>query len=110
MKLGKNRPVWDLDKLFKESGAKDLEKNTRAFCSSLLSRFDLVSRKEFDAQTRALEQALAKLSALERKFATKPQKKAMASKPQKKAPAGKKPAAAAKVKQGRKKRTSSTST
>jgi len=43
----------------------DLENNFRAVLRERLSRLDLVSRDEFDAQTRVLERTRARLEALE---------------------------------------------
>jgi ubiquinone biosynthesis accessory factor UbiK len=48
----------------------DLEANFRAVLRERLSRLDLVSRDEFDAQTRVLERTRAKLEALEARLAT----------------------------------------
>ncbi|HEY6823197.1 MAG TPA: accessory factor UbiK family protein [Steroidobacteraceae bacterium] len=43
----------------------DLESNFRAVLRERLSQLDLVSRDEFDAQTRVLERTRAQLEALE---------------------------------------------
>jgi BMFP domain-containing protein YqiC len=43
----------------------DLEKNFRAILRERLSKLDLVSRDEFDAQARVLERTRARLEALE---------------------------------------------
>ena len=43
----------------------DLESNFRAVLRERLSKLDLVSRDEFDAQTRVLEALEARLAALE---------------------------------------------
>jgi BMFP domain-containing protein YqiC len=43
----------------------DLETNFRAVLRERLSKLDLVSRDEFDAQTRVLERTRAQLEALE---------------------------------------------
>jgi BMFP domain-containing protein YqiC len=43
----------------------DLESNFRAVLRERLSKLDLVSRDEFDAQTRVLERTRAQLEALE---------------------------------------------
>jgi BMFP domain-containing protein YqiC len=48
---------------------KDLETNFRAVLRASLSRLDLVSRDEFDAQMRVLERTRARLEELERKVA-----------------------------------------
>jgi ubiquinone biosynthesis accessory factor UbiK len=47
----------------------DLESNFRAVLRERLSRLDLVSRDEFDAQTRVLERTRAQLEALEGRLA-----------------------------------------
>jgi ubiquinone biosynthesis accessory factor UbiK len=47
----------------------DLESNFRAVLRERLSKLDLVSRDEFDAQTRVLERTREKLEALERRLA-----------------------------------------
>jgi len=43
----------------------DLESNFRALLRERLSKLDLVTRDEFDAQTRVLERTRAQLEALE---------------------------------------------
>jgi ubiquinone biosynthesis accessory factor UbiK len=48
----------------------DLESNFRAVLRERLSKLDLVSRDEFDAQTRVLERTRARLEALEARLAT----------------------------------------
>jgi len=47
----------------------DLENNFRAVLRSSLTKLDLVSRDEFDAQMRVLERTRARLEELERKVA-----------------------------------------
>jgi BMFP domain-containing protein YqiC len=47
----------------------DLESNFRAVLRERLSKLDLVSRDEFDAQTRVLERTRARLEALETRLA-----------------------------------------
>jgi hypothetical protein len=47
----------------------DLESNFRAVLRERLSRLDLVSRDEFDAQARVLERTHARLEALEARLA-----------------------------------------
>jgi BMFP domain-containing protein YqiC len=47
----------------------DLESNFRAVLRERLSKLDLVSRDEFDAQTRVLERTRARLEVLEARFA-----------------------------------------
>ena len=44
----------------------DLRRNLRPLLESGLARMDLVTREEFDAQTRVLERTREKLEALER--------------------------------------------
>jgi ubiquinone biosynthesis accessory factor UbiK len=48
----------------------DLESNFRAVLRERLSKLDLVSRDEFDAQTRVLERTRAQLEALEARLAS----------------------------------------
>ncbi len=49
--------------------AKDLEKNFRGMLSSTFSKLDLVTREEYDVQTRLLARAREKLAALEARIA-----------------------------------------
>ncbi len=48
---------------------RDLESNFRAVLRANLTRLNLVSRDEFDAQARVLERSRAKLEALEKRVA-----------------------------------------
>jgi len=48
----------------------DLEANFRAVLRERLSKLDLVSRDEFDAQTRVLERTRIRLEALEARLAS----------------------------------------
>jgi len=48
---------------------RDLETNFRAVLRANLARLDLVTRDEFDVQTRVLERTRAKLEALEAQVA-----------------------------------------
>jgi len=48
---------------------KDLEKNFRGMLSSTFSKLDLVTREEYDVQTRLLARAKEKLAALEARIA-----------------------------------------
>ena len=48
----------------------DLETNFRVVLRERLSKLDLVSRDEFDAQTRVLERTRARLEALEARLAS----------------------------------------
>ncbi len=47
----------------------DLEKNFRSLLQSALGRMDLVTREEFDVQTRVLARTREKLEALEAEIA-----------------------------------------
>jgi BMFP domain-containing protein YqiC len=47
----------------------DLEDNFRVVLRSTLAKLDLVSRDEFDAQTKVLERTRARLAALEARLA-----------------------------------------
>ena len=47
----------------------DLEKNLRATMQSVLSRMDLVTREEFDVQSKVLARSRAKLEQLEKQVA-----------------------------------------
>jgi len=47
----------------------DLESNFRAVLRATLGRLDLVTREEFDAQTKVLERTRAKADALEARLA-----------------------------------------
>jgi BMFP domain-containing protein YqiC len=47
----------------------DLENNFRAVLRSSLGKMDLVTRDEFDAQTKVLERTRARLAALEARLA-----------------------------------------
>ncbi len=47
---------------------RDLESNFRAVLRGSLARLDLVSRDEFDAQTKVLERTRARLEVLEKRM------------------------------------------
>ena len=53
-----------------KSVQEDLESNFRAVLRERLSKLDVVSRDEFDAQARVLERTRARLEALEARLAT----------------------------------------
>ena len=53
----------------KSQAREDIERNLKALVSSALSRFDLVSRDEFDAQVAVLEHTRMRLEALEKQVA-----------------------------------------
>ena len=48
------------------SPAKDIEKNMRALLAQGFAKLDLVTREEFDVQTRVLARTREKLAALEK--------------------------------------------
>jgi len=58
-----------LSSLLANSPAADVEKNARALLASFFSRLDLVSREEFDVQTRLLQRTRENLEALEARLA-----------------------------------------
>lgn len=47
---------------------KDVEKNFHSVLQSAFSKMDLVTREEFDAQTKVLQRTRAKLESLEKKL------------------------------------------
>jgi BMFP domain-containing protein YqiC len=51
------------------SPAKDIEKNMRALLTQGFAKLDLVTREEFDIQTRVLTRTREKLTALEARVA-----------------------------------------
>lgn len=51
------------------SPAKDIEKNMRALLAQGFAKLDLVTREEFDVQTRVLARTREKLAALEARVA-----------------------------------------
>ena len=63
-------PPWDIlqhmNELVNSTGIKgEVDKHGRVFPRSALSRLDVVSREEFDAQTGILERTRARVVALE---------------------------------------------
>ena len=65
-------PSLDLDQLaqklgdaFRQSPARDLEKNLRAGLSDWLAKLDLVTHEEFDVQAEVLSRTREKLTQLE---------------------------------------------
>ena len=67
-------PPWDLfqhvNELVNSSGIKgEVDKSVRALTQSALARLDVVSREEFDAQTRNLERTRARVAELEAELA-----------------------------------------
>jgi BMFP domain-containing protein YqiC len=55
--------------LFKNSPAKNVEKNMKAMLSQGFSKLDLVTREEFDTQTQVLVRTRARLEELEKRVA-----------------------------------------
>ena len=49
--------------------AKDFEKNARGLLASAFARLDLVTREDFDAQSRVLERSRGRLAVLEARIA-----------------------------------------
>jgi len=60
--------------LFKNSPARDVERNVKAMLSQGFSKLDLVTREEFDTQTQVLVRTRARLEELERRVAELEQK------------------------------------
>ncbi len=59
----------------------DLERNFRGLLQSGFAKLDLVTREEFDVQSRVLERTRKKLTALEQEFQSLQQQVAEPSKP-----------------------------
>ena len=55
--------------VIRNSPAKDIEKNVRAMMNQGFQRMDLVTREEFDIQSKVLAKTREKLEALEAKVA-----------------------------------------
>jgi len=58
-----------LASLIEGTPAADLQRNLKALLSQQFAQLDLVTREEFDAQTRVLARTREKLEALERRLA-----------------------------------------
>lgn len=56
-----------INEALRNSPAQDLEKNVRALLSSWFDRMNVVMREDLDVQRKLLEQAQAKLVALEKR-------------------------------------------
>jgi BMFP domain-containing protein YqiC len=54
-----------INEALRNSPAQDIEKNLRALLAGWFDRMDLVLRQDFETQKKLLEQAQAKLAALE---------------------------------------------
>ena len=55
--------------LVRNTPAADLQKNLKALLTQQFARLELVTREEFDTQTKVLERTRAKLEELEKKLA-----------------------------------------
>lgn len=55
--------------LLKNSPAKDMERNVKAMLTQGFTKFDLVTREEFDTQTQVLVRTRLRLEELERRVA-----------------------------------------
>ena len=58
-----------LSEVLANSPAKDLERNLRANLSSFFTKLDLVTREEFEVQTKLLERTREKLTRVEAQLA-----------------------------------------
>ncbi len=56
-----------INEALRSSPAQDIEKNLRALLAGWFDRMDLVMREDFEIQRKLLEQARAKLAALEKR-------------------------------------------
>jgi BMFP domain-containing protein YqiC len=69
--MSDRRPLDDLmeriNEALRNSPAQDIEKNLRALMAGWFDRMDLVMREDFEVQRKLLEQAQAKLAALEKR-------------------------------------------
>lgn len=61
--------VTRLNELFAASPAKDMQKNMRATLVSFFERLDLVTREEFDLQTKVLQRTRERVEQLETRVA-----------------------------------------
>src|SRR3954466_11481864 len=72
--LPMNKTLFDdlgarINEALRNSPAQDIEKNLRALLAGWFDRMDVVMREDFDVQRKLLEQAQAKLTALEKRVA-----------------------------------------
>jgi BMFP domain-containing protein YqiC len=58
-----------MGELFRNSPAKDVEKNMKAMLAQGFSKLDLVTREEFDTQTQVLVRTRTRLEELEQRVA-----------------------------------------
>ncbi|MFA5488533.1 MAG: accessory factor UbiK family protein [Candidimonas sp.] len=69
-----NRNSWmddfqkNLSELIAKSPAADIERNVKAMMTQTFSRLDLVTREEFELQTKLLQRALERIAVLEARF------------------------------------------
>lgn len=61
--------LFDRASAFFEGATPELERRVKQLVQSALSRMDLVTREEFDAQAKVLQHTRERLEALERKVA-----------------------------------------
>ncbi len=57
-----------LREILENSPAKDIEKNCRAFANAMLGKMNVVTREEFEEQSRILGEAITKLNAIEERL------------------------------------------
>lgn len=62
--------------LIQQTPAADLQKNLKALLQQQFARLDLVTREEFDTQTKVLARARARLEELERRVVELEQRRA----------------------------------
>jgi len=70
--LAMNKSLFDdlsarINEALRNSPAQDIEKNLRALLAGWFDRMDLVMREDFEIQRRLLDEAQAKLHALEKR-------------------------------------------
>jgi BMFP domain-containing protein YqiC len=69
-----NRSSWmedfqkNVSELIAKSPAADIERNVKAMMSQTFSRLDLITREEFELQTKLLQRALERIAVLEAKY------------------------------------------
>jgi BMFP domain-containing protein YqiC len=59
-----------INEMVKNSPISDLDKNIHALIQGAFTKMELVSREEYDAQTKVLAETRAKLDALEQRLAS----------------------------------------
>ena len=63
-----------ISEVLANSPARDVERNVRASLSTLFTKLDLVTREEFDIQSKVLERTREKLTAMESRISELEQK------------------------------------